>query len=250
MGSAFDAGRQIAARRVISRKAETHRHDRYARDVIKDVAIDSHPAAQPLAGRIVEGNPRLIDEISGRLARDEQSRVRRNPEHGSGRVRQGRRRSRRSAGRPGFRRRARRAVLSPRVSFRPPRWAAADTSARQRARCARSSGTSTRASGVNAIATKAVMSAMVNASPATNRRADEFGVKKAHGLDCARAAAFPRSSGDLRFFERGKPRMAVTERERDGQKELKLHAPLPHVDKGAFARVFDRKAAVRGEDHR
>lgn len=86
--TAFPPRRQISAGLVVTRKAKPHRNDGDARDIVKSVSVETEPGAQPVAGRIVEGNAGLIDEISRSLAGDQQTGSRADPQHGTRRVRE------------------------------------------------------------------------------------------------------------------------------------------------------------------
>ena len=70
---AFAARRQVAAFRVKTRKAESHRHDRNFRRIVEYVLADTEPLAQADAGRIGVGAPRGMNPNTRRLTGDAQA---------------------------------------------------------------------------------------------------------------------------------------------------------------------------------
>ena len=64
----FAARRQVAALRIEPRKAEAHRHDGDARDIVELLRRHAHPIAQPVAARVREGRARGMNACAGRLA--------------------------------------------------------------------------------------------------------------------------------------------------------------------------------------
>lgn len=81
-GNAFRPWRQVA-RGAGAGKAEPHRQDGHAALVVELGSCDSHPVAQPLAARVVEGNASFVDTPARRLARNEDARVRMQLQHRS-----------------------------------------------------------------------------------------------------------------------------------------------------------------------
>src|SRR5690606_8665009 len=85
---AFTARRQIAACIIETWKAEPHRHDRDLRFVIERLAVDTHPVAQAIAGRVVERYPGRMHTGIRCLAGYEQTCRRTSPDHRSRLMRQ------------------------------------------------------------------------------------------------------------------------------------------------------------------
>src|SRR5215813_11455265 len=59
--------------RIATGIAEPHRHQSDTRLVIKELAADAEPIAQPVAAAVVEGEPGLVHAGAGRLADDQQT---------------------------------------------------------------------------------------------------------------------------------------------------------------------------------
>ena len=66
--SALPARRQVAALRIGARKTKGHADNGNAAFVIERLTADTHPLAQAITRRIVEGNSRLMDAKPRRLS--------------------------------------------------------------------------------------------------------------------------------------------------------------------------------------
>ena len=71
----FRARRQIGAVHG-SRKAKAHRRDSDIALIVKSVAVQPHPLAQAVSGRIVPRQAGFVNEAARRLARDQDTRLR------------------------------------------------------------------------------------------------------------------------------------------------------------------------------
>jgi hypothetical protein len=69
---AFTARREVAAPGIAAGIAKTDRHDRDARLVVKSLAIEGQPFAQPVAAAIIERKAGIVDPRPRRLADDKQ----------------------------------------------------------------------------------------------------------------------------------------------------------------------------------
>ncbi len=164
--TAFASRRQIGAFGVAARVAKTHGRDRDARRIVELLTGKAYPAAQAVAGGIVERRSGGVDPRSRRLASDQQASAGRNLQNRPWFVRQ------RGAERPFDAKAAGADARDQRVEVlgcgqgQAEALGRAATAARQRAKCGRSSGKTIRAGRAKSAATIAVISAMEKASPA------------------------------------------------------------------------------------
>ncbi len=169
--TAFTSWRQIGAFGVAARVAKPHRYNRDARRIIELLTGQAYPAAQTVARRVIERRASGVDARSRRLASDQQAGAGRNLQNRPWFVRQ------RGAEGPFDANAAGANAPNQRVEVlgcgqgQAEALGRAATAARQRAKCARSSGNAIRAGRAKSAATIAVISAMENASPARKDRA-------------------------------------------------------------------------------
>ena len=130
-----------------------------------------------------------------------------------------------------------------RLSLRPSRSAARRPRRASGAGVVNSSGMAMRAGLVKSSAIRPVMSATLNSSPARKRRDASAGVEAAQRRQRLGAADLG-PGGDLRVLHLAHRGMGVAEHLRDGEQELELGQPLPHLDLGALARRRRRTAAA------
>jgi hypothetical protein len=163
---AFSARRQIGSLAVSAGVAEAHGHDRDPRRIIELFAGDAHPTAQPVARRVVERNPGRVNTSSWSLASDQQTSAGRNLQHGPRLMRQRPAEWLFDANAAGPDSRDQTIEVLDRGQGQAEALGRMETSPRQRAKCARSSGKTIRANRAKSAATIAVISAMENESPA------------------------------------------------------------------------------------
>lgn len=75
--AAFPPWRQVTTMGIVTRKAETHRHDGEFARVVKSLSINTKPVTQPDARRIVERQARIMDSDTRRLSTNDNVRCRR-----------------------------------------------------------------------------------------------------------------------------------------------------------------------------
>lgn len=80
--------RIVAALGIGPRKAEGHGRHADAPVAVEGLAVHPEPAAQNIAGAVVERQAALVHPPAGRLAADQQTRLREHPHHRPGLVRQ------------------------------------------------------------------------------------------------------------------------------------------------------------------
>ncbi len=79
-------GRQVRSFCIITRKTECHRKNRDPVLIVKRLAIDAHPLAQPLPRGVGKGTARDVDPRTGRLPYHHNPRSLGQPDNGAGLV--------------------------------------------------------------------------------------------------------------------------------------------------------------------